>query len=61
MLREFVELRLEMAVQMLEFIHNDMCGEEEIQNISKETTDELNQIICELRTYISKFKKGSKS
>ena len=60
MLREFVELRLEMAVQMLENLHNDLCNED-AENISRETIDELNHHICELRTFISKFKKGSKS
>ena len=54
--KEFIKLRLDMALQMLESIHTDLC-KESVEGVSQQTADECGHILCDLRSFVTKFNK----
>ena len=57
MRKEFMELRLDMALLMLERIHRDLATDEEL-NANDKTVSELGEIVVRMKNLYKDFKKS---
>lgn len=55
MTKEFMKLRLEMALFMLEHVHRDLATDEEL-NANDKTVSELGEIVVRMKNLYNDFK-----